>query len=211
MIHTARAMQISCNAGCGQLTCVTRPHKNSARGSAASRRAVASELCWQVRPCQKKGAGKAGCRPHPWPACRKKSRRQSPQDWPKHSGLPCAMGLTAAPCSPRGPGLLAPVIGIVTDQDTSIGVSGPHGLTVRLGFVRPHAKRARRPQAATAPPAPRSVTIAKRPFSEQETAMSVDLICPTAQGRSCPTECGRLARRAVWGGMGGMRAAIAYP
>ncbi len=68
-----------------------------------------------------------------------------------------------------------------------------------LKVVRPHAKRALRPQAATASPAPRSVTIAKRPFSEQETARSIDLICPTTQGRSCPTECGRLARRAVWG------------
>ncbi|CAL79522.1 hypothetical protein BRADO5858 [Bradyrhizobium sp. ORS 278] len=84
-------------------------------------------------------------------------------------GLPCAMDLTAAPCSPRGPGLLAPVIDIVADQDTSVGVSGPHGLTVREGIVRPHAKRALRPHAATASPAPRSVTIAKRPFGERKT------------------------------------------
>jgi hypothetical protein len=47
------------------------------------------------------------------------------------------MVFTAAPCSPRGPGFLASVIGIVTDQDTSVGVSGPHGLTVRTeAFVR---------------------------------------------------------------------------
>ncbi len=71
-----------------------------------------------------------------------------------------------------------------------------------LEVVRPHAKRALRPQAATASPAPRSVTIAKRPFSEQETARSIDLICPTTQGRICPTECDKLARRAVWVGVG---------
>ena len=28
------------------------------------------------------GAGKAGCRPHPWPASNQKSWRQTPQDWP---------------------------------------------------------------------------------------------------------------------------------
>ncbi len=64
----------------------------------------------------------------------------------------------------QGTGLACPRHRDVADQDTSVGVSGPHGLTVRPGFVRPHAKRALRPQAATASPAPRSVTIAKRPF-----------------------------------------------
>ena len=98
--------------------------------------------------------------------------------------------------------MFAPVIGIAADQDTSVGVSGPHVLTVRLGLVRPHAKRALRPQAATASHAPRSVTIAKRPSSERETGRMIVVICPTTQAPICPTECDKLARRAVWAGMG---------
>ncbi len=51
----------------------------------------------------------------------------------------------------QGTGLLAPVIDIVADQDTSVGVSGPHGLTVReTTFVRTSIEMLRRP-AATAP------------------------------------------------------------
>jgi len=47
--------------------------------------------------------------------------------------------------------LFAPVIDIVADQDTSVGVSGPHGLTVReTTFVRTPNEMLRRP-AATAP------------------------------------------------------------
>ncbi|WP_316228127.1 hypothetical protein, partial [Bradyrhizobium sp. SZCCHNR3015] len=37
------------------------------------------------------------------------------------TGLPCAMVFTAAPCSPRGPGLFAPVVGIVADQTPASG------------------------------------------------------------------------------------------
>jgi len=41
------------------------------------------ELCITHRPRKiEEGAGKAGCRPHPWPASNKKSWRQSPQAWP---------------------------------------------------------------------------------------------------------------------------------
>ncbi|BAM86983.1 hypothetical protein S58_09720 [Bradyrhizobium oligotrophicum S58] len=47
--------------------------------------------------------------------------------------------------------MFAPVIGIVANQDTGIGVSGPHGLTVRgTTFVRTPKEMLRRP-AATAP------------------------------------------------------------
>ncbi len=60
------------------------------RGLAAR---FASELCWSTALAKRKGAGKAGRWPRPWPACRKKSRRQSPQVGPKTPGLPCAMGL----------------------------------------------------------------------------------------------------------------------
>src|SRR4029077_1767277 len=34
------------------------------------------------------GAGNAGCRPHPWPACDKESSGQSPQVQPEHPAFP---------------------------------------------------------------------------------------------------------------------------
>ena len=145
--------------------------------------------------------GKAGCRPHPWPACRKISRRQSPQDWPNNRPS-LRDGLNGCSVLSQGTGLACPRHRDVADQDTSVGVSGPHGLTVRDLIVRPHAKRALRPDAATASHAPRSVTIAKRPFTERETARRIDLICPTAQAAICPTGCDKLARRAVWAWVG---------
>ncbi|XUM23578.1 hypothetical protein ACRAVF_09870 [Bradyrhizobium oligotrophicum S58] len=58
--------------------------------------------------------------------------------------------------------MLAPVIDIVADQDTSVGVSGPHGLTVRgTTFVRT-LKDAASPRGHRFPPQ-RPVTIAIRP------------------------------------------------
>src|ERR1700687_30015 len=40
--------------------------------------------------CDAEGAGKAGCRLHPWVPC-KKSTGVGPQVQPETSGLPCAM------------------------------------------------------------------------------------------------------------------------
>ncbi|WP_139031477.1 hypothetical protein [Bradyrhizobium sp. ORS 375] len=58
--------------------------------------------------------------------------------------------------------MLAPVIDIVADQDTSVGVSGPHGLTVRgTTFVRT-LKDAASLRGHRSPPQ-RPVTIAMRP------------------------------------------------
>jgi hypothetical protein len=70
--------------------------------------AFASECCSSDRPLENEGAGKAGCRSHPWPACSRKSRRQSPQVRAGSSGLPRAMVGTAYTCSPRGPAVLPP-------------------------------------------------------------------------------------------------------
>ena len=54
----------------------------------------------------KEGAGKAGRWPRPWPACSKKSRRQSPQVWPGTPGLPRATVGTAYTWSPWCTGLV---------------------------------------------------------------------------------------------------------
>jgi hypothetical protein len=69
------------------------------------------------------GAGKAGCRPHPWPASNKKSWRQSPQVWPNirpslRSGFP------AYTRSPREPGLFAPVVRIARNVAHLASASG---------------------------------------------------------------------------------------
>src|ERR1700761_6908058 len=52
---------------------------NLARHAFALATLSASELLFRFRSLQAEGAGKAGCRSHPRPACNKKRRRQSPQ------------------------------------------------------------------------------------------------------------------------------------
>src|ERR1700687_4382256 len=89
--------------------------------------------------CDAEGAGKAGCRLHPWVPC-KKSTGVGPQVQPETSGLPCAMvyGLfralpgdrafffaTVAPEKPASRGLCA-----------SIGAPGPHVFAVRVRHAR---------------------------------------------------------------------------
>src|SRR5690349_2540768 len=61
------------------------------------------------------------------PPANKKSWRQTPQVWPKHPGLPCAMVLTLIARSPREPGFLAPVaLRLVTARlGLSVGRPGP--------------------------------------------------------------------------------------
>jgi len=53
-----------------------------------SRGADAPESCGSRVPPRTEGAGKAGCRPHPWPASNKKSWRQLPQVWPNNPAFP---------------------------------------------------------------------------------------------------------------------------
>jgi len=117
------------------------------------------------RPRKQEGAGKAGRWPRPWPASKQKSWRQTPQVWPKHPGLPCAMVLTLIAGSPRGPGLIAPVITrLVTARlGLSVGRPGPHAFaSVPGSFVGAEtalradtsiASRAQRPwRSRSAPP-----------------------------------------------------------
>ena len=60
------------------------------------------------RPRKQEGAGKAGRWPRPWPACKKVSRRQSPQVWPESPGLPRAMVLRLIRDLPGARALLPP-------------------------------------------------------------------------------------------------------
>ena len=78
------------------------------------------------------GAGNAGRWPHPWPACKTKSRRQSPQVQPitRHSPR---NGFTAYSALSPGTGLFCPRHFADTSAklDASVGASGPHDFAVR--------------------------------------------------------------------------------
>jgi hypothetical protein len=69
------------------------------------------------------GAGNAGRRPHPWPACNKKSRRQSPQVGRtiRHS---LRNGLRLMARSPRGAGLDSPRRSRETSRKNLTSASG---------------------------------------------------------------------------------------
>ena len=101
------------------------------------RGSICPSLAVAIAPLRMEGAGNAGCRPHPWPACNKKSRRQSPQVQPKQPAFP-ARWFMAYTSSPRCPGLLATVIcRIIADKlDPSVGGSGPHDFAIRIGIAR---------------------------------------------------------------------------
>jgi hypothetical protein len=82
----------------------------------------------------------------------------------KSSGLPCAMVLTVTSCSPRGPGVLAPVIPeklASQELNASVGAPGPHDFTVRVSIVRPRDMRALDATRVHRIPHPRFVTIGR--------------------------------------------------
>ena len=67
------------------------------------------EFCFENLPL-KEGAGNAGCLLHPRSRVQlcAKSTHTSIQEQPEHSGIPCAMALRLASCSPRRTALLPP-------------------------------------------------------------------------------------------------------
>jgi hypothetical protein len=114
-----------------------------------------------------KNRGRRECRVHAAPAASRaneKAHEQTTTGTPKQSGTPCAMvyGLfralvTGLSCHRRFADNPAKL-------DTSVGVSGPHDFAVRHSFIR----RLKPPRPSH--PAPRFVTIAKRPPCERGTA-----------------------------------------
>jgi len=90
-------------------------------------------------PSKGEGAGKAGCRPHPWPASRKKAGGENhrfgqsipafPARWfTAYSALSSGTGLS---CPRRSPAHLSPC-----ELSLSVGRPGPHAFTVRTGDAR---------------------------------------------------------------------------
>jgi hypothetical protein len=116
-------------------------------------------------------------------------------------GIPRAMVLTVS-------FVLSSVTGLVCHRhrrndfqqlDTSVGVSGPHDFAVRLST---HSSSAR--QASTASPAPRFVTIAKRPSCGQKTRGNMPVICPTSQAKRSAANWhdGQITRGGAYGNTG---------
>ena len=101
--------------------------------SAISRR-DASELCMNPSAQETKGAGKAGCPPHPRPRVRNKTKHTSvvTTGSPEHPAFPAQWfdGLLRA--LPGDQACLTPSSrGKSAKLDTSFGVPEPHGFTVR--------------------------------------------------------------------------------
>jgi len=99
------------------------------------------------------GAGKTGRWPRPWPACRKKRRRQSPQVWPKQPGLPCTMGLRLIRALP-GDRRSCPRHWHRRQLGISTGMPGPHDFAVlSVSFVRSRNSALQHRQAIASHPA----------------------------------------------------------
>src|ERR1700716_1305736 len=94
-----------------------------------------SELSERTALETTEGAGKAGCRPHPWSACRKKARGRTTGTGGS-SGLPCAMGYGLYVIFPVT-GLVATVAcGSSRKLSACIGAPEPHDFAVRCDIIR---------------------------------------------------------------------------
>jgi hypothetical protein len=75
----------------GEMDCFASLAMTAIPHALAFSRRVSPEFCsLRPAPFQSEGAGKAGCRLHPWVPC-KKSTGVGPQVQPETSGFPCAM------------------------------------------------------------------------------------------------------------------------
>jgi hypothetical protein len=123
---------------------------NSLRGKLHhARDALRPSACCQFTPSSiDEGAGKAGCRPHPWSACNKNARGRT-TGTSRTSGLPCATVLRLIRALPGAPGFLATMTRMMLThqhEDTSVGVSGPHDFAVRDCVARRHLRATPHPR-----------------------------------------------------------------
>ena len=138
------------------------------------------ERCMIVPPRNQRARGMPGARCARSRAWCVVNTRVSHHGHTGTSGIPRAMVLTVSFA-------LSPVTGLVCHRhqrncfhqlDASVGASGPHDFAVRLSARSSPAR-----QASTASPAPRFVTIAKRPSCGQKTRGNMPVICPTSQAK----------------------------
>jgi len=146
-------------------------------------------------PLREEGRREGRVQAAPMARLQKKSRRQSPQDWPNNRPS-LRDGANGCSVLSQGTGLVCPLrarrslVASATTRlrkrvarDTSVGVSGPHGLTVR-SRIRSSARETR-----TATPSghriPRSTARDDREtplLVERGTGRMIVVICPTVQG-----------------------------
>jgi len=110
------------------------------------RGAIAPGFCKDIALDVERGRREGRALAAPVARLQQKSRRHSPQVWPRQPGLPCAMVLTLMARSPWEPGFLAPIARSVRHASKlglSVGRPGPHAFAVRIGIVRPRATSAR--------------------------------------------------------------------
>jgi hypothetical protein len=139
----------------------------------------------------REGAGKAGCWPHPWPACKQKAGGVT-TGTSRTTGLPCAMALTVSFVLSSGTGLSCPrrpqsARCALQELSASVGAPGPHDFSVRDLDDRLTRGRVHRI------PQPTFVTIAKRPSARPRDGRKGARDLPDAASASA---CGMLARRA---------------
>jgi hypothetical protein len=84
---------------------------------------------------KREGAGKAGCWPHPWSACKQKAGGVT-TGTSRTTGLPCAMVLTVSFELSPGTGLFCPrhpqsARCALWEFSASVGAPGPHDFSVR--------------------------------------------------------------------------------
>src|SRR5215475_11845327 len=99
-------------------------------------------------PRNQEGAGKAGCRPHPWPASKQKSWRQLPQDWPNNRPS-LRNGLTAYSALSPETGLSCPRRRAIISRDLTSASGGQDHTplpSASASFVRVHKARATPPR-----------------------------------------------------------------
>jgi hypothetical protein len=131
-----------------------------------SRGADTSECCCRPPSELKKGAGNAvgmpgAGRPHGPPA-KEKAGGSYHRFSQKHPAIPAGWFDDLLRTLPGEPGLFAPSSrDHLSRLDTSVGVSGPYDLVVRLGAVRPHEGIARGAKASIASPPHVLVTSAR--------------------------------------------------
>ena len=113
------------------------------------------------------GAGNAGCRPHPWPACNKKRRRQSPQVRRNIAAFPAQWFERLIRALSGAPGLLATIASRDHHPRNLTPASGGQDHAISP-YVRAHSSARRSALSRHVHRIPRStsVTIAIRPSGE---------------------------------------------
>src|SRR5690349_2065287 len=128
------------------------------------------------------GAGKAGCRSHPWSACNKKHAAE-PQVRAEQPAFPARWFTTYFALSP-GTGVLAPVCDNALRALRRMSAPGHQDHTTWPSAAVPLVSRHRRVHRI---PHSTFVTIAIRPRYRGGTCGKIVLICPTRQGRQDAT------------------------